>query len=423
MDINVQKYGGSSLATEQQIRSVADRVAHSHRGGAATAVVVSARGSTTDDLIRSAHAVSGVPCSREADKLLATGELASAALLTIALQERGVPSVSLSGPEAGMRAEGRHGAGLVTAVDPGPVRGVLERGHVAVIAGFQAQGPGGEVVTLGRGGSDTSAVALAVTHGALACEIFTDVEGVHRADPRLVHGAGVLPAVDSALVIEMAASGARVMHPRAVELAASHATDIVVRHSAGRGAGTTIVGRSEMSHTPMTLEGSAHITALTHELATAQVVIRAARRSPQLRISEVEVLGALADRRIPVDSVNWWSPSRGDVQMSFCVPAAELDEAYGALEQIVSARGGAVEARASLGRVSIVGTGLFTDTGITVSAINELAANHIATEGVSCSPLRISLLVREDRVRDAVIALYRKFGLETDEQGAELAVA
>ncbi|MEV0504634.1 aspartate kinase [Streptomyces spectabilis] len=424
MNITIQKYGGSSLATDEHVCAVADRVARSHRHGLSMIVVVSARGDTTDTLIRSAGTISSRPCPKETDKLLATGELASAALLAIALRERGVPSVSLSGPEAGLRADGRPGAGTVTAVDTGAVRDLLHRAHVVVVAGFQARGADGGVITLGRGGSDTSAVALAIAHGADVCEIYTDVEGIHSADPRLVAEAGVLPAVEAAVMIEMAASGARVMHSRAVELAAAHGMDIVVRHAHGQGKGSIITGRSSVVPRVLTHDGKATITAITHAAGAAQVVLHADRASGLPPLSEVDVFTALAGHRIAIDSVGRWSPTDDGVLMSFCVPVRELDQVRTALSSIVGLGSGTLRVHQPLGQVSVVGVGLLGDPSVAAAAISELTRHGIVSAGVSCTPMRVSLLVPEDRVKEAVVILHRRFGLDgNDEHTKELAVA
>ncbi|WP_189225356.1 aspartate kinase, partial [Saccharothrix coeruleofusca] len=334
MEIRIQKYGGSSLAHDVQVAEVARRVARLRRTGAAVIVVVSARGSTTDELVRAATAVSPAPDPRETDKLLATGELASAALLAIALRELGVPAVSLSGPEAGLRAVGRPGAGVIASVDVEPVRSWLARGHVAVVAGFQALDRDGEVVTLGRGGSDTSAVALAVAHGARVCEICTDVDGVRRADPRVVANAGLLREVPAAVMSEMAFSGARVLHPRSVELAAAHGVDIVVRDASGPGAGSTIFGRERPMLDSDVLEGRAGVIAVTHDDRVTQVVVEA---RCAMGAGAARVLDAVARREISVDAVTWSADSGSPLRMAFCVADDAVDDARAAVLEELAA--------------------------------------------------------------------------------------
>jgi aspartate kinase len=414
MSTTVQKYGGSSLATEDQITAIAHRLAAEHHRGTALLVVVSARGKTTDDLVRAAASVSTAPDPTETDKLLATGELAAAALLAIALRERGVPAVSLSGPEAGLRAVGRHGAGVVETVDTGPTRDWLDRGHLVVVAGFQAHNGDGEVITLGRGGSDTSAVALAVSHGARVCEIYTDVDGVRCADPRVVPGAPLLAEVDAAVMVEMSFSGARVMHPRAVELAAAHGLDIVVRHASGRGRGSVIrsdavPGRSPEVLDESTIEDRAGVVAVTHDQAVAQVIVRAGAEYTPCGIG---VLDALADRQIAVDPVVWWSLPPDELRMTFCVPESTVDEVMATMGAVLEKRGGAAEIHHPVGKVSIVGVGLLSRPKLSAAALAALAAQGIDARCVSCTQARTTVVVDRDRVHDAVTALYREFGLD-----------
>ncbi|MFD4641877.1 aspartate kinase [Lentzea sp. NPDC058436] len=406
MEISIQKYGGSSLADDAQVAAVAERVAQAHRSGSAVVVVVSARGATTDELVRSATAVSDVPDPRETDKLLATGELASAALLAIALRDLEVPAVSLSGPEAGLRAVGPPGAGVIASIDTGTVRDWLGRGHVVVVAGFQALDDDGAVVTLGRGGSDTSAVALAVAHGAAVCEIYTDVRGIARADPRVVPGAGLLPVLPAAVMAEMAFSGARVLHPRSVELAAAHGVDIVVRDSSGLGDGSTIFGGRAAMLDSDVLEGRAGVVAVTHDEQVTQVLVDA---GCDLVEGSARVLEALARLEIPVDSVQWWSHPGAPLRMRFCLADGAADEAAEAVREEL---GCTVTLRREFGRVCAVGTGLLSRPGLTALGLNALSAAGITAECVACSQARTTYLVARDRVHDAVRTLYERFGLD-----------
>ncbi|MEU5882069.1 aspartate kinase [Spirillospora sp. NPDC047279] len=413
MEITIQKYGGTSLATDEQVHTIADRAASAHGRGRSLVVVVSARGGTTDELIEAAGALTADPCPGETDKLLATGEVAAAAMMAISLQGRGVPAVSLTGPQAGLRAAGRHGAGVVTEIDPAPVRDWLERDHVVVVAGFQALTPAGDVITLGRGGSDTSAVALAAAHDARACEVYTDVDGVHRADPRVVEGAPILPRVEARVMAEMAVSGARVMHARAVELAATYGLDVGIGNAAGGGTATTIVGRREPMHEagppPTTLGERPRVVAITHETAVVQTIVRAGAR-----LTGPAVLDALADGQISVDAVASWPSTAEDLHLAFCAPASQLPAVRDVLGPLLEQHGGAVEAREPCGRVSIVGTGLLSRPGLTAGAIAELARYGIPADCVSCTSTRTSLLVPVERVRDAVVILYGLFELDRE---------
>lgn len=422
MEITVQKYGGSSLATEEQVVAVARRLALAHRRGAALIVVVSARGDTTDELVRAAAAVSATPDPAEADKLLATGENASAALLAIAVRGLGVPAVSLTGPQAGLRAAGRPGRGMVSDVDTGPVRELLATRHVVIVAGFQAATDRGEVITLGRGGSDTSAVALAVAHGAPRCEIYTDVDGIRRADPRLVPGPALLTEVGADVMGEMAFAGARVMHTRAVELAAAHGVDIAVHNAADPGAGSTIIGRRRAMLDPVSpgsrYEGSAGVTAITHDLSVAQLVVAT---SGELLERAAVILDALARRQIVVDSVVWRTGPDQALEMTCLVARAAATEALAAVSE---AGGGTGQVRSSVGTVSVVGIGLLSRPGLTALALRAFVEADIDAECVSATQARTTFLVDSDCVPEAVGTLYHRFELgDAGETEQVLAVA
>src|SRR5919202_753288 len=240
LGIVVQKYGGSSVATAEHIKAVAERVKKTHESDVSLVVAVSAMGKTTDRLLALAAEVSRDPSPREIDQLLSTGELQSVALLAMALHDRGVAATSLTGPQAGMKIAGRYGSGVISGIQPDRLRGLLEEGQVAIVAGFQGVNALGDIMTLGRGGSDTTAVALAAALGAERCEIFTDVEGVFTADPRIVPTARKLHAVSYEEMLEMAASGAKVLQLRCVEFARNHGVTLHVRSTFADVAGTWI---------------------------------------------------------------------------------------------------------------------------------------------------------------------------------------
>ncbi|RLU79975.1 aspartate kinase [Streptomyces griseocarneus] len=412
MDIAIRKYGGSSLATDRQVASAAEQVAQAHGQGKSLVVVVSARGKKTDELVQSAAGLSHVPDSLEMDKLLATGEAESAALFAIALRNLGVPAESLSGAQAGLRAVGRYGAGFVSEVDPEPLRRRLDTGRVAVVSGFQALNPEGETITLGRGGSDISAVALAVGHRTRVCEIYTDVDGVHRADPRVIAEAPLLTRIDAETMSEMAFSGAGVMHARAVELAAAHGIDVVVRNAADWTRQTTIVGRGADMPESEGIEGRAGVVAVTHDRAVTQVVVRGG--------AGVAALNTVARMQIPVDSVIWPSDPSDEMNMAFCMPDAALEEVLVAVAGVVRAEGGSVETRRSLAKVSLVGVGLLSRPGTTTGALTALSDRGIQARCVSATQARTTFLVPRARVDEAVAALYEEFLLDLDESGLEL---
>src|ERR687885_2990828 len=240
LGIIVQKYGGRSGGAAEHIRAVAERVKKVHDSGFGVVVTVSAMGKQTDRLLRLAWEVSRDPSPREIDQLLSTGELQSVALLAMALHDRGVAATSLSGPQAGMKTTGRYGSGVISEIQPERMQQLLAEGQVVIVAGFQGMNALGDVMTLGRGGSDTTAVALAAALKAERCEIYTDVDGVYTADPRVVPTARRIPSISSEEMAEMSWRGAKVMHPRAVELGALYGVEIHVRSSFSEGPGTVI---------------------------------------------------------------------------------------------------------------------------------------------------------------------------------------
>jgi len=400
----VQKYGGTSVADVTAMRRVADWVAHSHNEGNPTVVVVSARGDETDQLLRLAGEVNPDRPAREVDQLLATGECASAALLAMAIRRLGVPAHSLSGPRAGILASGRHGAGVIAGVDTTEIRRRLADGDVVVVAGFQGLNPEGDVITLGRGGSDTTAVALAAELSAARCEIYTDVPGVLTADPRVVPDARVLPRVDPDVMAEMAFAGARVLHSRAVELAAMERVEVHVRSSYMPGAGTVISGRAveEM------LETRNSIVAVAHDLDVARVLVQTSQSG---RDPAPEVLAVLAAHTVPVDLVARSGPQEEEFRIGFTIRRGDVDEVLTPLREVVAPLGGRVRVDVHVGKVSVVGMGLLNRPECTARMLAALAAAGIPTSWVSISQLRTSAIVPRDRVVEAVSLLHETFGL------------
>ncbi|WP_018685547.1 aspartate kinase [Actinokineospora enzanensis] len=421
-DVLVQKYGGSSLSTLDRVRGVARRVAAAHTGGRPTVVVVSARGDTTDALIGEAAALGTAPDARELDQLLATGECASAALLAIGLRGLGVPAVSLTGRQAGIRVAGRHGAGRIDEIDTTRLERVLAGGSVAVVAGFQGTvGTYGaddvddadDVVTLGRGGSDTTAVALAAAIGARDCEIYTDVDGIYTADPRIVPTARKIPFVRPDVMAEMAFAGARVLHSRSVELAAMAGVPVHVRASVGDQSGTIVAPRGS---NPM-LETTGAVVAVTHDTDVARVLVRS-RGGTDLA---AEVLDILARHCVPVDLVARSGPDEDEFRMGFTIRRSDVPEVRAALEAAAGAHGGQVRVDTAVGKVSLIGMGLLNRPEYVARMAAALARAGIATSWVSTSQLRASVTVHEGNVADSVVLLHREFGLEQTESAEPVA--
>ncbi len=397
----VAKYGGTSLATVEHIAAVAARLAADRRDGAQRVVVVSAMGETTDDLLALAARLTANPAPRELDLLLATGEQVSAALLVMALNERGVDAVSLTGPQAGILTDGLHGRALITDVEPARIRDEIERGRLPVVAGFQGAS-GVEIATLGRGGSDTSAVALAVALGASRCEIYTDVDGVYSADPRLVPEARQLPEVGFEEMLELAHQGARVLQTRAVELAWVHGLDLAVRRTGGTGPGTNVVEKPVEIRQKVrgiaTLDGIAKITLL--DLADR----------PGMAASVFE---PLAEAGIPVDGIIQNVGHDGAADLSFIVPETDVARAEALLRARLSEIGARDLAVATgLAKVSIVGAGIHNAPGYPArmfAVLGEIGAN---IEMITTSDIRITCVIDRSYLEAAARALHRAFQLE-----------
>lgn len=406
MGILVQKYGGSSLAGAERLRRISERVATTRRAGRRTVVVVSARGDTTDDLLALVDEVGGRDAARraprETDQLLATGEYASAALLALALERLGVPAVSLTGPQAGIRAVGRHGEGMIDTIDTGRLRGCLDEERVVVVGGFQGINDVGDVVTLGRGGSDTTAVALAAALDAGGCEIYTDVDGVYTADPRLVESARRLPYVASDVMVEMAFSGAKVLHSRSAELAAAKGVELHVRSSLVEREGT-VVGQGDTG----LLETGGAISAITSDTDVARVLVHCKGKGDPVSA----ILGILAGNAVPVDLVARSGPQEEEFRMGFTIRHSDVERIREPLERAVAPLGGGVRVDTDVAKVSLIGMGLLNRPEYLARLTMVLSGVGIATSWVSSSQLRVSVIVpRHDHV-ETLKLLHTEFGL------------
>jgi len=403
--IVVAKYGGSSIATAGHIQAVAERLAAEHADGAQRVVVVSAMGDRTDELLGLAREVTRRPDPRELDLLLATGELISAALLVMALHELGVPAISLSGPQAGITTDGMHGRARITGVEPVRIRQELDAGRVVVVAGFQgATGP--EVATLGRGGSDTSAVALAVALGAGRCEIFTDVDGVYSADPRLVPDARRLPEIGYEEMLEMAHQGARVLQTRSVELAWINGVEVAVRHSRGDGEGTTIRNVSEM-------EARQKVRGIATDDRMAKLTLIGLADKPGVASS---VFAPLAEAGIAVDGIIQNVGHGGAADLSFIVPEADLERAEALIRDALPEIGAQDLAVAGgLAKVSIIGAGIHNAPTYPARMFAALGDAGVNIEMISTSEIRITCVIDRQELENATRALHRAFELERAE--------
>ena len=397
------KFGGTSVGTDPtRLAEVAARVAAVHAEGVATVVVVSARGGTTDELIRQAYETSSAPDHRELDQLLATGETAAAALLAIALHDRGVPAMSLLGGQAGIGVDGAHLDGRIAHLDTSRLRDITHRGRVAVVAGFQGLNRQADVTTLGRGGSDITASALAVALGAGTCEIYTDVAGVYTADPRVVPTARLITRIGNDSMTELASAGAQVLHPRSVLLAGRHGVDIHVRSAFSSEPGTLVVATAATDESRAT-------AAVAYDADVARVIVPpAATHGPR----RADVLGALAAQGVAIDIVaplGGREPPEGGTHgtagWEFTVAAREVDRAV----RILASHdvGGAVDG--TVARISVVDAVPADREAVTSRLLDVLAAAGIEPHGVSVSPLRCSATVPRTAVHQAVRVLHDEF--------------
>jgi aspartate kinase len=402
MSLVVQKFGGTSVADPDRIRAVADHIVRTRRSGHDVVVVVSAMGKTTDDLVHLAEQVCAEPGGREMDMLLTAGERISMALLCMAIHDLGEHGVSFTGSQAGIVTDAEHGRAKIVEVRGDRIRETLGTGGVAVVAGFQGVSPTRDVTTLGRGGSDTTAVALAAALGAECCEIYTDVSGVYTADPRVVPDARMLTHVSYDEMLEMAATGGRVLALRSVEFARNHGVRVHVRSSFTWAPGTWV----EEENPDME---QAVISGVTHDVSEAKVTIEQVPDRPGIAAT---LFRALADEGINVDMIVQNVSTEGHTDISFTVPRVDLGRTEVVMEQVV----GKTEARGfttdrNVGRVSLIGAGMKSHPGIAATMFEVLANNGINIEMISTSSIRISCVVRDADVEPAVRVLHDAFDL------------
>ena len=408
MGVVVQKYGGSSVATAERIRAVARRIAAA--AGDGMVVVVSARGDTTDDLLALAGEVATAPGGRELDQLLATGEAQSMALLALALCDLGVRARSLSGGQAGIRTVGQWGRARIDRVATGRLRATLARGEVAIVAGFQGTNGRRDVQTLGRGGSDTTAVALAAALGATRCEIFTDVDGIYTADPRLVPDAIRLDRIGYAAMAELAWRGARVMHPRAIELGALYGVTIAVRSSLDDGPGTLIgpdrTTTNGANSTEETMERTGTLSGVVHDANVARVTIAGLPSGPAIL---ARIFGPLAGAEVSVDVIAESTTPDGRIDLGFTVSADELAAALPIVEAVAAQLGGRVASQMGLAKVSLVGTGMLNRPGYAARLFATFAEAEIPSLMVSTSEISVTCVVPQECAPRAVQRLHDTF--------------
>jgi len=409
MSLVVQKYGGSSVASAGRIKDVAARIARRLATGEHVVAVVSAMGETTDELIALAHAITEHPEPREMDVLLSTGETQSSALLVMALHAMGVDAISLSGGQAGMRTDSVHRNARILSIEPKRVRKEVERGRVVIVAGFQGHTEDMDIATIGRGGSDTTAVAFAAALQA-GCEIYTDVDGVYTADPRVEPAARKLKDITYEEMLELASKGAKVIAPRAVELGSVYNIPILVASSFSDEPGTLIHGGVDM-------EGFNRVRGIAHDLDVAKITIRHVPDRPGVA---AEIFEPLANAHLSVDTIVQNASEDNLTDVTFTLAKNDLARALPYVRDVARAIGAKdVVADERMGKVSIVGTGIQTAPGYAAAMFKALSAAGINIEIISTSEIRITCIIPEDRVADAVRALHKAFELERAE-AAEL---
>ena len=411
MGLLVQKFGGTSVADPDRIRAVADHVVRTRRAGNDVVAVVSAMGKTTDDLMRLANDVARHPGGREMDMLLTAGERISMALLSMAVEDLGQPAVSFTGSQAGIVTDTEHGKAKIIEVRGERIREALAGGKVAIVAGFQGVSTARDITTLGRGGSDTTAVALAAALAADVCEIYTDVEGVYTADPRVVPRARKLAHVSFDEMLEMAATGGRVLALRSVEFARNHGVSVHVRSSFTWAPGTWISEEDAPMDATEAME-QAIISGVTHDTGEAKVTIEQVPDRPGIAAT---IFRDLAEAGINVDMIVQNVSSAGHTDISFTVPRADVERASRCMEKIVvdtEASGFATDEH--IGRVSLIGAGMKTHPGIAAKMFETLASEGVNIEMISTSTIRISCVVAEEEVERAVQSLHAAFGLDRE---------
>jgi aspartate kinase len=400
----VMKFGGTSVADAERIKRAARRIVSQRTDGKRVVAVLSARGQTTDELIAMAEEVSPHPDRREMDMLLSTGERISCALCAMAINDLGHRAISLTGSQAGIVTDTSHTKARILDVRADRIREALDEDRIVLVAGFQGVSTSRDVTTLGRGGSDTTAVAVAAAIGADVCEIYTDVAGVFSADPRIVPDARKLPYVSFEEMLEMAASGAKVLQLRSVEYARTHGVRIHCRSSFDSGPGTFVLGEDETMERPL-------VTAVTHNTDEARITLLGVPDRPG---AAAAIFGALADAGCNVDTIIQNEPLADgrDAEVSFTLPQEDLADAELALESVARELGvSRMDTDREIGKVSIVGAGMRSHPGVAAKVFRTLAEEGINIEMISTSPIKISCVIRSDHVHQAVRALHGAFEL------------
>ncbi|NML52209.1 aspartate kinase [Streptomyces sp. R302] len=414
MGLVVQKYGGSSVADAEGIKRVAKRIVEAKKNGHQVVVVVSAMGDTTDELIDLAEQVSPMPAGREFDMLLTAGERISMALLAMAIKNLGHEAQSFTGSQAGVITDSVHNKARIIDVTPGRIRTALDEGNIAIVAGFQGVSQDKkDITTLGRGGSDTTAVALAAALDAEVCEIYTDVDGVFTADPRVVKKAKKIDWISFEDMLELAASGSKVLLHRCVEYARRYNIPIHVRSSFSGLQGTWVSNEPTGDKVEQAI-----ISGVAHDTSEAKITVVGVPDKPG---EAAAIFRAVADAEINIDMIvqNVSAASTGLTDISFTLPKAEGRKAIDALERTKATIGfDSLRYDDQIGKISLVGAGMKTNPGVTADFFRALSDAGVNIELISTSEIRISVVTRADDVNEAVTAVHTAFGLDSDSDEA-----
>ncbi|MBI2853282.1 MAG: aspartate kinase [Chloroflexi bacterium] len=403
MALIVQKYGGTSVADAEKIKNVARRIIERRKRGDQLVVVVSAMGDTTDDLIKLAREVTEQPSERELDVLLSTGELVTSALVTMALRHMGYEAISLSGLQAGIKTDANHSRARILDIDSTRMRKELESGKIVIVAGFQGVADDMDVTTIGRGGSDTTAVAVAAGLRADVFERYTDVEGIYTADPRFVPEARPLRDISYEEMLELATYGSKMMHPRAIELAGVYDVPILVVSSFTESPGTLI-------HGEVSMEIRNKVRSIAHDLDVAKITVVGVPDRPGIAAA---IFVPLAEAGVSVDTIVQNASINNITDLTFTVAKSELARAMKVVEPItrsIGARECVSDAR--LGKISIIGTGMQNNPGYAARMFSTLSEHGINIQLITTSEIRITCIIKESLVKDALRALHRAFRLD-----------
>ena len=412
MSLIVQKFGGSSVADAESIKRVAKRIVETRKAGNDVVVVVSAMGDTTDELLDLANEVSAVPAPRELDMLLTSGERISMALLAMAIKGMGVEARSYTGSQAGMITDSRHGSARITEVTPKRITEAVADGAIAIVAGFQGFNRAtGDITTLGRGGSDTTAVALAAAMGADVCEIYTDVDGIFTADPRVVPRARKIDRITTEEMVELAAVGAKVLYIRAVEFARRHGVELRVRSSFSNDPGTIVSNQIEGDSVEQPV-----ISGVATDLSEAKITVVGVPDVPG-KAAQIFTIVAQAHANVDMIVQNVSTAVSGLTDISFTLPKAQAGATLAALEENKGAVGFlSLQHDDQIAKVSVVGAGMRTNAGVSAKFFTALFEAGINIEMITTSEIRISVVTRADVAADATRAIHTAFGLDADDE-------